>query len=73
MGLCVIPLSILVGTAKMVYQDRYLMTYLLTNGVLGMSLLNHLSVIIILPNLSSCAPMDSTGGQRLFYRLFYRI
>jgi Sugar (and other) transporter len=38
-GMCVIPLSILVGKASMMYQDRFLMICLLTVGVLGLSLL----------------------------------
>jgi hypothetical protein len=38
-GLCVIPLSILVGKASLYYQDRFLMLTLLSIGVLGLSLL----------------------------------
>ncbi|KAG7344808.1 putative sugar transporter [Nitzschia inconspicua] len=38
-GMCVIPLSIMVGKASMMYQDRFLMICLLSVGVLGMSLL----------------------------------
>jgi hypothetical protein len=38
-GLCVIPLSIMVGKASMLYQDRFLMLCLLSIGIFGLSLL----------------------------------
>jgi len=38
-GMFVIPLSIMVGKASMMYQDRFLMLWLLSIGIVGLSLL----------------------------------